>query len=82
MPIIPNVGMLSSFDQFALVNACVVLAQKQPMIAGSRLHVNSKGVKPDDIFRCIHPNTKWQKTFEHAEKMELGSSKYELIEID
>ena len=81
IPIIPNVGMLASFDPVALDKACVDLAQKQPMIVGSRLYINSKGVKPDDIFECTHPSTKWQATFKHAEKMGLGSSKYELIEI-
>jgi uncharacterized Fe-S center protein len=81
LPIIPNVGMLASFDPVALDKACVDLAQKQPMIAGSRLYVNSKGKKPADIFKCTHPGTKWQSTFEHAEKMKLGSSEYELIEI-
>ena len=82
LPIIPNVGMLASFDPVALDKACVDLAQKQPMIAGSRLYVNSKGIKPDDIFKCTHPGTEWQATFRHAERMGLGSSEYELIEID
>lgn len=82
MPIIPNVGMLASFDPVALDKACVDLAQKQPMISGSRLFINSNGTKPDDIFKCTHPETRWQATFEHAEKMGLGSSEYELIEIN
>ena len=82
MPIIPNVGMLASFDPVALDKACVDLSQKQPMITGSRLYINSKGKKPDDIFNCTHPNTKWQTTFKHAEKLGLGSSKYKLTEIN
>ena len=82
IPIIPNVGMLASFDPVALDKACVDLAQEQPMIAGSRLYINSNGIKPEDIFSCTHPTTKWQVTFEHAEKMGLGSSKYELEKID
>ncbi|MCL2032180.1 MAG: DUF362 domain-containing protein [Methanomassiliicoccaceae archaeon] len=82
VPIIPNVGMLASFDPVALDKACVDLAQEQPMIAGSRLHANSNGIKPDDIFKCTHPSTRWQATFEHAEKMKMGSSRYELIKID
>jgi len=82
LPIIPNVGMLASFDPVALDKACVDLSQQQPMIAGSRLFVNSEGKKPDDIFQCTHPTTKWQSTFEHAKKMGLGSSDYELIKID
>lgn len=82
VPIIPNVGMLASFDPVALDKACVDLSQEQPMITGSRLYVNSNGVKPDDIFSCTQPGTRWQATFEHAEKMGLGSQKYELIKID
>ena len=82
IPIIPNVGMLASFDPVALDKACVDLSQKQPMIVGSRLYTNSKGIKPDDIFKCTHPDTEWQATFRHAERMGLGSSEYELIEID
>jgi len=82
IPIIPNTGMLASFDPVALDKACVDIAQKQQMITGSRLYINSNGVKPDDIFKCIHPATRWQATFEHAKKMGLGSSEYKLIEID
>ena len=82
IPIIPNVGMLASFDPVALDKACVDLSQKQPMVAGSRLYKNSNGIKPDDIFNCTHPKTRWQATIVHAEKMGLGSSSYELIEID
>jgi uncharacterized Fe-S center protein len=82
LPIIPNVGMLASFDPVALDKACADLAQKQPMIAGSRLHKNSGGTKPDDIFGCTHPGTNWQATFDHAKKMKLGSPKYKLVEIE
>lgn len=81
VPIIPNVGILASFDPVALDRACVDLAQKQPMIAGSRLFVNTGGNKPDDIFAAVHPNTKWQSTFVHAEDIGLGSEDYELIEV-
>jgi len=81
LPIIPNVGMLASFDPVSLDKACADLSQKQPMIAGSRLHVNSNGKKPDDIFKCTHPDTNWQATFTHAKKMGLGSPEYELVEI-
>lgn len=81
IPIIPNVGMLASFDPVALDKACVDLAQKQPMIVGSRLYINSNGIKPDDIFKCTHPDTRWQSTFEHSEKIGLGSPQYELINV-
>jgi uncharacterized Fe-S center protein len=81
MSVIPDVGMLASFDPVALDRACADLANRQPMIAGSRLHVNSRGRKPKDIFECIHPGTRWASLFEHTERIGLGSGKYDLIEV-
>ncbi|MDR0888118.1 MAG: DUF362 domain-containing protein [Candidatus Methanoplasma sp.] len=81
VPIIPNVGILASFDPVALDKACLDLSQKQPMVVGSLLFKKSEGRKPDDIFGCIHPGTKWKSTFDHAEKLGFGSSEYELIEV-
>jgi len=81
LPIIPNVGMLASFDPVALDKACVDMSQRQPMISGSRLHINSGGIKPDDIFQCTHPGTRWQSMFEHAERMGFGSTEYEIVEV-
>jgi len=81
LQIIPNVGMLASKDPVALDKACVDLAQKQPMIEGSRLYNNCNGKKPDDIFRCTNPGTDCNATFEHAERMKMGKGKYELIEV-
>lgn len=80
-PVIPDVGILASFDPVALDKACVDLVQKQPIIPGSRLHDNCKGCRPDDLLTCNHPNTRWQSHFEHAEEMGFGSSDYELVEI-
>ncbi len=81
VPIVPNVGMLASFDPIALDRACVDLVQKQPVIPGSRLDLNSHGVHPDDVFGCNQPGTRWQSHFEHAEALGLGTGEYELIEV-
>ena len=81
VPIVPNVGMLASFDPYALDKACVDLVQEQPMIPGSRLFDNSNGVKPDDVFGCNQPGTRWQSHFEHAEAMGFGDGSYELIRV-
>ncbi|MDR3282760.1 MAG: DUF362 domain-containing protein [Candidatus Methanoplasma sp.] len=81
LPIIPNVGMLASYDPVAIDRACADLAQKQPMIAGSRLHANSGGRKPKDIFSCVHPGTRWESLFDHTARIGLGSGKYDLVEI-
>lgn len=81
VPVVPNVGMLASSDPVALDRASVDLVQAQPMTVGSRLFERSKGIKPDDIFKCIHPDTRWQSVFEHADKIGLGSSNYKLTKI-
>lgn len=81
MPIVPNVGILASYDPVALDRACIDLVQEQPMIAGSLLYHNCSGRKPSDVFHCTQPNTRWQSTFEHAERMGLGDGSYELVRV-
>ena len=81
MPVVPNVGILASADPVALDRACTDLVQGQPMIEGSRLHGNSGGRKPADIFNCIHPNTRWQSTFEHCERLGFGNVGYEIVRV-
>lgn len=81
MPVVPNVGILASYDPVALDRACIDLVQKQPMIPGSILYANCNGRKPADIFSCVQPTTHWQSTFEHAERMGFGSSDYEIVEV-
>ena len=34
-----------------------------------------------DVFKAAHPETHWQSCLEHAEKLGIGSRKYELIKI-
>lgn len=80
-PVIPNVGILASFDPVALDKACVDLALKQPPLRGSVLH-DICGDGTDDMFAAIHPKTRWQGVFEHAEKLKFGSSEYRLTEVE
>lgn len=79
LPIIPDVGMFASFDPVALDQACVDMANSQKPIPGScigNVHNNDH-----DHFNNTHPETNWKVCIEHAEKLGLGSSEYELIEI-
>ena len=34
-----------------------------------------------DHFNMTHPDTNWRSMIEHAEKIGLGTSRYELIEV-
>ncbi len=81
-PILPDVGMLASYDPVALDQACVDLCQKQHPIRNSQLGDNL--AKPDwhvheDHFTNSNPNVRWRETLEHGEKIGLGTREYELV---
>ncbi|GAW91504.1 DUF362 domain-containing protein [Calderihabitans maritimus] len=76
-PIVPDVGILASRDPVALDQACLDLVNDQIALTNSRL-----GNKNDyeDKFRCIH-GIDGTLQLTHAEKLGLGSRRYELIKI-
>ena len=81
-PILPDVGMLASFDPVALDQACVDLCEQQTPIRNYQLGDNL--AKPDwhhyhEHFKDNNPNVAWKETLEHAEKIGLGTREYELI---
>ena len=84
-PIVPNIGMLASFDMVALDKACIDLVNKQTAFEKSAITENLKKYNLDkfknDNLVMNHPSTNWKSQIEHAEKMGLGNSEYELIEI-
>ena len=87
-PIVPNIGMLASFDMVALDKACADLVNKQTAFENSRLGENLKKFDKSyldtlraDKFSINHPITDWRTQISYAEKIGLGSSEYELIEI-
>ena len=87
IPIIPNIGMLASFDPVALDQACADLCNKMPVMSGSILEDNIKSAKlqkdgeQHDHFHMTHPDTEWQTCLEHAQKIGLGTREYELKTI-
>lgn len=82
--IVPDLGILASFDPVALDMACADLVTKAPILhSGNRL---SDTHEHDDLcdcdkFRLIHPNTDWMAGLRHAEKIGLGTVHYELINV-
>ncbi len=85
VPIIPNVGMLASFDPVALDQACVDLCNQTPVNPGSRLDRHIKRFWDEDAnheyFHLNHPDAEWEAGLVHAEEIGLGSRSYELIKI-
>lgn len=83
-PIIPDVGMLASFDPVALDQACADLCNTvEPFKNGQ---VGDNMAKADfvdlgDVFKNSRPHTNWEFAQEHGEKIGLGSRKYELVTL-
>ena len=81
-PIIPNIGMLASFDPVALDQACLDLSCKVAANKNSVLGENM--AKPDfvdygDPFTNTEPSVEWKGTLAHGEKIGLGTREYELV---
>ena len=84
IPIIPNVGMLASFDPVALDQACADLCNAQTPIKESVLGENIEKLgnhEGHDHFHMTHPDTEWKSCIAHAVEIGLGSDDYELITI-
>ncbi|KIH78024.1 hypothetical protein SAMN05660860_02304 [Geoalkalibacter ferrihydriticus] len=79
-PIVADLGILASTDPVAIDQACADLVNQAPGLAGTALQ---SGHEPGgDKFRGVHPEIDWEITLEHAEKMGLGTRKYELVKIE
>lgn len=84
IPIIPNVGMLASFDPVALDQACADLCNQMTPVKASILGENlekHRNEEHHDHFHMTHPDTEWRSCIAHAVKIGLGTDNYELITI-
>jgi uncharacterized Fe-S center protein len=83
-PILPNIGMLASFDPLALDQACVDACMATTPLANSQLSDNMKKsdfIDHHDHFTNSTPESEWRTCLNHAEKIGIGSRKYDLIII-
>ena len=89
-PIVPDLGMFASFDPVAIDQAAIDMALAAPALPNTELtDVRAKLEAGDgvpercehDHFNMTHPDTNWRSMIEHAEKIGLGTSCYELIEV-
>ena len=87
VPIVPNIGMLASFNPVALDVACIDMVNNAEIIKGSNLEEHTKKFDLDKLKYkdnlCVnHPDTNWRSCIEHAVKIGLGNKKYELIKLN
>ncbi|MBR2364551.1 MAG: DUF362 domain-containing protein [Lentisphaeria bacterium] len=77
-PILPDIGMLASFDPVALDLAACELCNKAPRLVNTWLDGKEDS---GDVFNDAHKNSHWKDTLDHAVKIGLGNDNYELIRL-
>jgi len=77
IPIVQDIGILSSFDPVALDKACADLVNQAPVINNSL--IGPKGNKDYDRFNAVFPNVDWNIGVNYAETIGLGTKNYELL---
>ncbi|MCQ2554135.1 MAG: DUF362 domain-containing protein [Clostridia bacterium] len=83
VPLVPNIGMLCSFDPVALDQACVDMVNRAPITNEAALHDHdcSCHEHEHDLFKMVHPDTDWQAGLDHAVKLGMGTREYELVTL-
>lgn len=82
-PLVPDIGIAASLDPVALDKASADLVKAAPALPGSRIckDHNNGDMRNEDKFSLAHPDTFWEAGINHAVKIGLGNSRYELIRI-
>ena len=76
-PIVPNIGIVASFDSVAVDKASVDLINKAIPLPDSK--IAGKDASMDNI-TALYP-VQWKYLFEYASSIGAGESQYELIQI-
>ena len=77
-PIVPDIGFAASTDPVALDTACYDMITAAAGIHAAGCHCG----QGDDKFHAIHPATMPLVQMEHAEKMGMGTRRYDLVKLD
>jgi uncharacterized Fe-S center protein len=77
--IVPDIGILASFDPVAIDQASVDLVNSQVGLENSAL--GSPLPSGADKFRSLHPDIDWQIQLQYAQDLGLGVRDYDLVEI-
>lgn len=80
-PLIPNIGMMASFDPVALDKASSDMCLKVQRFSNTRITDNiAAGLKiTNNLWKDSTPDSVWDAALIHGEKIGLGSQDYELI---
>jgi len=79
-PIVPDIGILASFDPVAIDQASVDLVNQQRGLENSLLR---GAFEPgQDKFRNLRPERDWEGWLDYAQEIGLGEREYELHDIE
>lgn len=87
--IVPDLGMMASFDPVALDQACADMVTAAPVLQTSNTITEKEHTcechhhthEGEDKFHMLHPNTNWQAGLRYAEEIGIGTREYELIKL-
>ena len=79
-PIVADIGIFASADPVALDQACVDAVNAAPATKASVL-VDKGYSGSGEKFGHVHPDTDWRAGLDHAERLGLGTRKYELVKV-
>lgn len=78
LAIVPDIGIIASSDPVSIDKASSDLVNKADIVKGSIL--DGLENKFEDKFSCIHSNIDWKSGLEYAEKLNIGTMDYDLID--
>ncbi len=78
-PIVRDIGVAASIDPVAIDQASADLVNKETALSGSCLQTNTG--PGEDKFKGVYPQVDWPIQLEYAEKLGLGTRRYELVTV-
>ncbi len=78
-PIVRDIGVVASIDPVAIDQASADLVNKEAALPGSCLQTNT--APGEDKFKGVYPNVDWPLQLDYAEKLGLGTRRYELVTV-
>ena len=78
-PIVRDIGVVASADPVAIDQASIDLVNNEPALPHTCLETHTG--PGDDKFKGVYPHVDWEHQLVYAEKIGLGTRKYELIKV-
>lgn len=76
IPMVPDIGVLTSRDPLALDRACIDLVNNSPGTPGSSAEEHNATEPGVDKFNAVNPKTSWKAQLNRAEDLGIGRQQY------